>query len=342
MADESILLKNIDSLYFDSKLDNINGKCANCSSCYKYGNNLSNPFSFQLLCHRFVKNIEYIPLSIKLNGQNLKEKRYDDFIYWILNMINKMNDKIEQTEVNNIINELIKIWKEVNQKLKEEHLYDPSEIKTPLNFEDVKRKKRMSDYCQNFSILQTKLTNNKPQCHIYYNYFKNTIKAYDDVSVVCNKTSVDTSKCPYLCKNNDYNPQIILSKLKCNKIPVEESLQKLITEEKCNIETDRLKSELGQALLAANNHVFNYSDPRVVVLILFAFLGIIVTFLFLYKITPISSLIRNNVLRKKLVRHNFDETVDDESIYDYSGSVNTNMQNVGHNISYNSDWNHSQ
>ncbi|SBT00899.1 PIR Superfamily Protein, partial [Plasmodium ovale curtisi] len=288
MEDETTVLKSIDSLDFDYKLDNINGKCANCSSCYKYGKNLKNPFSFQLLCHRFVKNIEYIPLSIQLNGKNLKEKRYDDFIYWILNMINKMNDEIEQTEVNKIINELINIWKEVNQKLPNnrvnvEHLYDPTGIITPLDFDDLKRKKRMSDYCQNFSFLQTKLTNNKRQCHIYYNYFKNTMKAYDDVSVVCNKTSADTSKCPYLCKNNDYNPEIILSKLKCNKIPVEESPPKLITEEKCNMETNRLKSELGQALLAANNHVFSYSDPRVVVLILFAFLGIILTFLFLYK-----------------------------------------------------------
>ncbi|SBS99113.1 PIR Superfamily Protein [Plasmodium ovale curtisi] len=348
MADESILLKNIDSLYFDSKLDNINGKCANCSSCYTYGNNLKNPFSFQLLCHRFVKNIEYIPLSIDLNTKNLKEKRYDDLIYWILNMIKKMNDEIEQTEINNIINELIKIWKEVNKKLpsnrvKEEHLYDPTRIITPLNFTDLKRKKRMSDYCQNFSTLQIKLTNyNKPQCHIYYNYFKNTMEAYNDVSVECNETRADTSKCPYLCKNNDYNPERILSKLNCHKIPVEKSPPKLITEEKCNMETDKLKSELGQALLAANNHVFSYSDPRVVVLILFSFLGIILTCLFLYKITPISSLIRNNLLRKKLVRHNFDETVDDESIYDYSGNENTNMQNVEYNVSYNSDWNHSQ
>ncbi|SBS89934.1 hypothetical protein POVCU2_0095050, partial [Plasmodium ovale curtisi] len=59
-------------------------------------------------------------------------------------------------------------------------------------------------------------------------------------------------------------------------------------------------------------------------------------------VTPFGSLVRNNLLKKKIVRDNFDETVDDESMYDYSGSVNTNMQNVGYNMSYNNDWSPSQ
>ncbi|SBT57262.1 PIR Superfamily Protein [Plasmodium ovale wallikeri] len=350
MEDERILLKNIDSLDFDSKLDNINGKCDNCSSCYKYGNNLKNPFSFQLLCHLFVKNIEYIPLSIELNGQNLKEKRYDDFIYWILNMINKMNEEIEQTEVNKIINELKNIWKNINGILQgngvnESYLCDVSKIEPPLKFDDLKRKKRMSDYCQNFNTLYIKLTNhNKPNCRIYYDYFNKTKDIYKEISENCPKEGADTNNCPQICmgKDKDNDPEIIHKNLKCNITGVQEKQQKVNQEEKCNTEKDTLRSQLDQALVAPSKRAFDYSDPRTVFLILFTLWGIFLTFFFLCKITPFGSWIRNNLIKKKLVRDNFDELVEDESIYDYSEDVNTNMKNVNYNISYNSDWNPSQ
>ncbi|SBS89779.1 PIR Superfamily Protein [Plasmodium ovale curtisi] len=347
MVDEIAVLKEIDSLSFDYKLDNINGSCNYCFLCYNKGKNLNNKFSFQLLCHQFVKNIEYIPLSIDLNGKNLKEKRYDDFIYWVHNKINKMNDNISETEFDKIIKELINIWKEVNEKfpsgsVNKEYLYDTSKIKTPLNFDDLKRKKFMSDYCQNFNTLHTKLTLNRPHCKVYYDYFMKSKEAYVDVFDKCYKSGANTDGCPYLCKNDYYNPERILKKLNCKKIGEEEIKKKYIPEEECNAKTDKLESELSQALLHSSNPAFNYSDPRTVFLILFTLWGIFLTFYFLYKVTPFGSLVRNNLLKKKIVRDNFDETVDDESMYDYSGSVNTNMQNVGYNMSYNNDWSPSQ
>ncbi|SBS92594.1 PIR Superfamily Protein [Plasmodium ovale curtisi] len=348
MEDETTILKTIDSLDFDYKLDNINGKCINCSSCYNYGHKLNNPFSFHLLCHRLVKNIEYIHSTIYLNGEQLKQKRCDDFIYWMVNNVNNVNVKTGQNEINSIIQELIKVWRDINVKLgstgvKQSHLCDVSNLNSPLNFNDLNKKKMMSDYCQNFKTLFTKLTNrNKLNCNIYYNYFTKTKIAYNDVLEKCVKPNADISNCPYLCKNNDYNPERILTKLDCDKIPVDEKPPKLVPEEECNKEKDTLRFQLQQAFVAANNPAFNYSDPRIVFLILFTSWGIFLTFVLLYKLTPFSSWIRNKLLKKKIVRDNFDEAVDDESIYDYSGSVNTNMQNVGYNISYNSDWSPSR
>ncbi|SBT74389.1 Plasmodium vivax Vir protein, putative [Plasmodium ovale] len=344
MADESTVLNELPSLNFDNQLDNISGTCNNCSSCYNYGSKLNNKFSFQLLCHRLVKNIEYTHSTIYLNGEQFKQKRCDDFIYWMVNNVNKVNVKMGQNEINSIIQELINIWRDINAKLertgvKKSDLCDVSNINSPLNFNDLNKKKMMSDYCQNFNTLQIKLTShNKLNCNIFYNYFTKTKKAYGDVFEKCLKPNADISNCPYLCKNNDYNPERILTKLDCDKIPVEEKPKKLVPEEECNKEKDTLRFQLQQDLVAASNPAFNYSDPRIIFLILFTFWGIFLTFIFLYKLTTFSSWIRNKLLEKKLVRDDFDEQVEDESIYDYSDTVNSNMQNVGYNMSYNSEW----
>ncbi|SBS94778.1 PIR Superfamily Protein [Plasmodium ovale curtisi] len=344
MADVDIDLKKLGSVEFDYALDNIKGKCDKCSLCYSNFNNLKNPFSFQLLCLRLVKNIEYTHSTIEINGMPLKEKRCDDFIYWMHNNVIKMNEKADQDEINKIINELKKIWGSVNDKLISEgkeklHMCDITKIKTPENFEELKQKKIMSDYCQNFEFLRTKLTMNKYDCNIYYDYFIKTKDIYNDIFEKCHKPGSDKTNCPYLCKDNKHDPKQIISKLNCDNIPEEKEKPNLITQEQCNTETDKLRSELGKALLDTSNPAFNFSDPRAILLILFTFWGIFLTFLFLYKLTPFASLLRNNLLKKKIVRDNLDEQAVDESIYDYSDNVNTNMQNIGYNISYNSDWN---
>ncbi|SBT58235.1 PIR Superfamily Protein [Plasmodium ovale wallikeri] len=345
MADNINALKQIDSLYFDYILENINGMCTNCATCSKYGKDLTNLFSFQLLCQRLVKNIEYIHSAYAINSEYLDEKSCDDFIYWIHNNVYNMNDKNNHNENTRIFNDLKKIWIEVNNNSKGSgidplHKCDISKIET-LNFDELKEKKMMSDYCHNFNTLRTKLTthSDKPFCEIYYDYFKKTMKAYDKVSKLCNNPP--NSKCPNICLGKNNDPKLILDNIKCAKIQAQEKKENLIPEEKCNTEKDALSSQLQQALSAADNPAFNYSDPRSVFLILFTFWGMLLTFFFLYKLTPFSSWMRNKLQKRKIVSDNFDEQVDNESIYDYSESVNRNIQNIDYNISYNSDWNSS-
>lgn len=58
--------------------------------------------------------------------------------------------------------------------------------------------------------------------------------------------------------------------------------------------------------------------------------------------TPFRSWISNKLGKKKIIRDNFNEQSDDESLgVDYE-SVGGNMQNTGYNISYNSEWNFSR
>ncbi|SBT74274.1 PIR protein [Plasmodium ovale] len=340
MADEAILSAEIESLIFDHKLDKLNGKCTNCNSCYKYGTDLKNEFAFHILCQRLVKNIEYIHLIVRFDNENLKKKKYDDLIYWMLNIVNNMDGVTDQNEVNKVIKELIDVWSFVNSVLKSsvedpQHLRDTATIKLPLNFANLKEQKTMSDYCQNFNTLYTKITHNKPNCKIYHDYFEKTKKVYDVIYEKCHKPDSDKSNCPNLCKNNSHHPNLILSNVNCDKIREQEKQEKFVSEEQCNREIGSLKSQLQEAILVSSNPAFNYSDPRSVFLILFTFWGIFLTLFFF-------SWIRNNLQKKKIVRDNFDEEIDDEPIYDYSGSLNTNMQNAEYNISYNSDWSPSQ
>ncbi|SBT02831.1 PIR Superfamily Protein, partial [Plasmodium ovale curtisi] len=287
MEDEIKSLKDIESLIFDYELDNIKGTCDNCSSCYKYGKTLSNSFFFHLLCQRLVKNIEFIHEAHRLNGKYSDEKSCNDFIYWIHNKINSMNNKIDKSEINNIFRELKSIWVEVNGKQKISgigplHKCDISTIET-LNFNELKEKKMMSDYCHNFNTLHTKLTNsNKPFCEIYYDYFKKTMQAYDKVYEECHKKDPG-AKCPKICEKKQNNPQLILDNLRCDKIPKPVEEEKRITEKQCNTEKGVLHSRLERALLDASNPVFNYSDPRAIFLIFFTLWGIFLSLFFFYK-----------------------------------------------------------
>ncbi|SBS91121.1 PIR Superfamily Protein [Plasmodium ovale curtisi] len=346
MDDKIKALNDIESLIFDYELDNIKGRCDNCSSCYSYGNYLKNSFFFHHLCQRLVKNIEFIHSAHRLNGEYSDEKSCNDFIYWIHNNVNNMKDKINQSEINNIFNELKMIWNEVNGKLKangKEPLRscNISKLNT-LNFDELKKNKIMSDYCQNFEFLKLKLTfGNKLNCEVYYDYFMKTKNAYDKVYEECHKND-SGDKCPKICVKKQNNPKLILDNLRCDKIPKPVEEEKRITEKQCNREKDVLNSQLESALLDASNPVFNYSDPRAVSLILFTLWGIFLSLFFFFKITPFGLWIRNKLLRKKIAGNKFDEQVDDESIYDYSESVNRNMQNIDYNISYNSDWSPSR
>ncbi|SBT02118.1 PIR Superfamily Protein, partial [Plasmodium ovale curtisi] len=262
MDDKTKALDQIDSIKFDYELDNMK-----------------------------VKNIEYIyrAHAHSISAKYSDEKSCNDIIFWIHNKVNNMKDKINQSEINDIFSELKKIWDNINGKLKTSgneplSMCDISNINA-LNFGVLKQKKIMSDYCQNFDNLRTKLTTNphKRYCDIYYEYFKNTMKAYNDVFEKCYKPGANTDNCPKICIQKQNNPQIILNNLRCNKIPKPVIEEKLITEKQCDKEKGVLQSELEQALLDSSNPVLIYSDPRVIFLILFTFWGIFLTLFFFYK-----------------------------------------------------------
>ncbi|SBT01620.1 hypothetical protein POVCU1_068270 [Plasmodium ovale curtisi] len=58
--------------------------------------------------------------------------------------------------------------------------------------------------------------------------------------------------------------------------------------------------------------------------------------------TPVRSWISNKLRKKKIIRDSFHEESDNESLDADYENIERNMQNVGYNISYNSDWNSTQ
>ncbi|SBT53422.1 PIR Superfamily Protein [Plasmodium ovale wallikeri] len=63
------------------------------------------------------------------------------------------------------------------------------------------------------------------------------------------------------------------------------------------------------------------------------------TLLFLYKMTPFRSWIRNKLEKKKIIRDSFNDQSDNELLDADYESVDRDMLNTGYNITYNSDWN---
>ncbi|SBT00380.1 PIR Superfamily Protein [Plasmodium ovale curtisi] len=58
--------------------------------------------------------------------------------------------------------------------------------------------------------------------------------------------------------------------------------------------------------------------------------------------TPFRSWISNKLGKKKILRDNFNEQSDDETLDADYETADRNMQNTGYSIIYNSDWNSSR
>ncbi|SBS94873.1 PIR Superfamily Protein [Plasmodium ovale curtisi] len=336
-----VLKSKLSSFDFDLKLNNSVTNCEYCSVCEIVDQNIRNEPWFKIFCYQFARNVQTVYEIIQIST-HLREKHCKTLTYWIRDKIKNFyeKNKVDMKNVN-VISELSKVWEEINSsKCKgQSNLCESSISKQSTNLEEMKNKKKMSAYCENYDELKSLLT--KPyvnsECHIYYSYFKESFYEFSKIAKENNEKCLEIKECSRFCDNTD--PNNLINIANCKVVLISKDNDEYIEKKKC----DTLKEQAVAAKTCESKEVqipqFTFSDNRAIILILFSLWGIFLSFLFLYKMTPFRSWISNKLGKKKILRDNFNEQSDDETLdVDYE-TADRNMQNTGYNIIYNSDWN---
>ncbi|SBT72803.1 PIR protein [Plasmodium ovale] len=185
------------------------------------------------LCAKVVRNLKQQPTVIKdLNNDD----RCSYFTYWLYDEIwkiikNHQNHNSHIPTFTKLIDVVYKINRELN--------ITDCNITVDFNFSEWKKKKYLHDYFKNYNNLLRDDSCNNNKCQNYCKYVKYIKTLYEKDKEECCYFyySLGDDDCPeYLKCNESYNPDNILSELKCNvvqedasasaKIPKPEKIEK--------------------------------------------------------------------------------------------------------------------
>ncbi|KMZ89578.1 variable surface protein Vir24 [Plasmodium vivax Brazil I] len=226
--------------------DNSDGNCAGVKS-YNGNDEVKN------LCKKFEKNSK--ELDTLVGKDVIQETRCSYLTYWIYDEIRKqLNKSSYNNHRNSIINEL----DEASFKIFYSLIYSNHgcQINIEDKFEEWKEEKILYDYFKNCDTI-IEYAKDKSKCTDYYNYV-NSIKKY------YNKKKVNESCCysrVFECKEffnceEKYDPDVILSKLKCDgDHSTEKTAETPKLPNEAESETSNLVNRLGY-----NNLVCNYVE----------------------------------------------------------------------------------
>ncbi|SBT50975.1 PIR Superfamily Protein [Plasmodium ovale wallikeri] len=337
-------LKKLESFKFDFMLNNVVTLCRQCKLCDNLSQTKKNEPWLKIFCYEFVRNLETFKDMSSYFTREQRISRCNSLIYWMHNKVN-IYEKSEVNNKNNIINELLNVWREFDYLEVKSNLSSGCSILNDTvlnNLEEMKNKKKMSAYCENYDELKSLLTRNYTtvDCHIYYSYFKDSFHEFSKIATENKQKCLEIKECLRFCNNAD--PNNLINVANCKVVQISKDNDEYIEKKECDTLKDKAVAEKTCEPREFRISEFTFSDNRAIILILFALWGIFLSFLFLYKMTPFRAWISNKLGKKKIIRDNFNEQSDDETFdVDYE-TADRNMQNTEYNIIYNSDWNSSR
>ncbi|SBS89303.1 PIR Superfamily Protein [Plasmodium ovale curtisi] len=337
MPDNNYILKDLPSVVFDDKLNKELFSCEYCSYCEKNGVNLKDKPWFKFLCYQFARNLETVN-DMNWIDATLNHNRCNNLIYWIYEKAKKIHVNIKTPNPMQVIGNLKFVWNDIYEnsffKTNKYKCQIPNDI---YDFENLAQKKKINDYCENYTFLKNKLNESDYMCSIYYEYINNNLREYEENFSKCSSGGIDSKYCISNCNLDNNNPKNLLETSACNPTQLLQEKNDARMRIECESKKSELETELERRSALDNNPSFNFSDHRAVSLVLLSSWGIFLTILFLYKTSPLGLWIKNIVRKKEIVGTNFDEENEQELLDNYSENMNRNFKNAEYNISYNSN-----
>ncbi|SBT55913.1 PIR Superfamily Protein [Plasmodium ovale wallikeri] len=256
------------------------------------------------LCAKTIKNFKLIE-EFKDN-YTFKDKPCNDLNYWVREELIKVHDiKVDTVYGLQRFNNLYIALNQI-QKKNEVGINDNCKIDyTSVSMEELRERKNLYDYLENYGELEKKYVQNKNECsRDYFDYVTNSVALYKNFKKLCEPPNISQSKCPYFFNNIPvYYPNKDLSELTCkleneqqeivaergeSSIHTPDAREKGSSQEGATLDIDKTDTDVPhQPSSSLSNTLMTTGVPV---------LGSFFAFSILYKLTPIGSLIRNRLL----------------------------------------------
>ncbi|SBT74334.1 Plasmodium vivax Vir protein, putative [Plasmodium ovale] len=193
--------------------------------------------------------------------------------------------------------------------------------------------KIMYDYFKNFQYISDRYNDDPALCQEYHKYITSIKEYYTIYKSKC--FPPHSTLCSYYMKYDEkYDPNILLSNLKCTDIEVDRRLNtKEVSELSDGVET--LPSPRATLLehSPVNNEVLDTNSSNIVGISV-SVLGLFIIFSMLYKFTPLVPWIREKILGKTINFNNIDN-VTEELLQDNSEFIDISQHSDILHVAYN-------
>ncbi|SBT59538.1 PIR Superfamily Protein [Plasmodium ovale wallikeri] len=256
------------------------------------------------------------------NNTKIKDCRY--LFYWMHEQVVKIKKHNKNTLYYWYIHYLIEAWKYMNKILDKSNSNVCNLEYYDTNNENIKKRKMLYDYCENYNYLQNDIFTGK-YCDSYYYYLKKIDNLYNNFKEVW---SVNNGNIPEYIKDCEKNkPSDLLQAPSCR-----------------NVERLGENVKINESYIYDWDEGFEYlfhfppssDDSYGVVYTMIPILGIFFFFLLLYKFTPVGSILRSLLLRKKITQGAIDNN--EIEILSSQSDIHTSkyLYNSNMNIGYTS------
>ncbi|SBT72874.1 PIR protein [Plasmodium ovale] len=316
---------------FNNELNNVIENCRFCRYCDEE-NYFLQSYGLKVLCYRFVNNLWKIYNDYTKNKM-INDKRCNDLIYWWYDNLYYTYKKSHSDDLEEIVNTFKKVWKNITESPENSADKLCKNSFEQLTFDECKKSKNVSDYCENYDFIKKELEKSDVNCSGFYYYLTENSKLYEETVSKCHEKGKNYCLDYKDCHN--YSPENLLSDKKC------------IETKKSETESDNLEELAGKSTLCPPEfscveeafiyRSITFSDYRFISLIVLSIWAILLSLFFLYKFTPFGSFINNTLDRKNIIRKNIHEEEFHELLESDSEEAPTDFNIREYRITYNHD-----
>ncbi|SBT72884.1 PIR protein [Plasmodium ovale] len=319
------------SYKFNNELDSIINRCSFCSFCDEEKHFFAGEYGLKIHCYYFARNLQTINYDYTSNIQ-LKDKLCNDLLYWLQNNLKILLEK-RTSEYNDILKKFQEVWRSIIESdthISQDNLCGSS-FNEILSYDECAKAKNVSNYCENYEFIKQELNKETETCGGHYQYLTKNLDIYKIISSGC--TVKEKNYCLNYSKCNTYDPQNLLSNDKCKQIKKNLDIRTQMQQE----EKDSTLCTPGFECVSIDfiKTSINISDNRFISLIVLSVWEILLSFYFLYKLTPCRSLLNKVLYKKNIIKENLNNEEYQDLLESDSEDAPIKFNNREYLITYN-------
>ncbi|SBT56631.1 PIR Superfamily Protein [Plasmodium ovale wallikeri] len=305
------------------------------SECQNLQNKFRSEHGIFNLCQKLAGNIR--DFCDNHNGENFLNDNFVYLHYWLLDQLIKTLKISINGYYSGKRNQFFGEWKNIIKKLPRGHKCEPMKREFSLHFiNDFKNIKDMYDYYYNYKHFASKNIFTQIECNTYCTYLSTIIDKFQTFKSSCSNSSRNCIP-EFKDSIDNYDPNQLLEKLGCNS----DNLCTKNFEKEQPVKEERARGDDPHVLAVdITDGQVESSQPSETspIAITFGLLlsGIFTISFVLFKLTPMGTLLKNQLIKKEKMTEYLDFEESNEKLNDELIMDNIKLQEKGYNITYNS------